>query len=76
MRYRALKEGNLYYPQVKETKISKIISNPLWWLYWKRIGDHRSLGGNPFGLYEELNYGYKTEQEANEIIELYKKSIR
>jgi hypothetical protein len=73
MKYKTLESNGLFYPMVKETNFLKILSNPLWWSFWKRIGDHRSLNGVPFGLYEELRYGYLTRQESDEIIELYKK---
>jgi hypothetical protein len=72
MKYKTLYQNGKFYPMVKETNIFKILSNPLWWLFWKRIGDHRSVSDIPFGLYEEIDHGYKTKEESEEIIKLYK----
>jgi len=72
MKFRILQEGNKYYPQVKETNIFKRLSNPLWWLSWKRISKHPE---GEFGLYEELKYGLDSKQECLDFIEEYKKYL-
>lgn len=87
MKYKVLYQNGKFYPMVKETRFLRILSNPLWWLTWKRIGDHRSISDIPFGLYEKIDHGYNTvttfgpenwqsgPDEAEQIIKLYKSWI-
>jgi hypothetical protein len=75
MKYKVLYQNGKFYPMVKETRFLRILSNPLWWLTWKRIGDHRSISDIPFGLYEKIDHGYNTADEAEQIIKLYKSWI-
>lgn len=61
----------LYYPHVlKKEEFMKFFNIYQWW----RIGIH---GENKFGLYHENEdyYGYETLEEAQEVIENFKKAM-